>query len=132
MAYKEAMIDSVRFDIANSQWMTILKRKDSDSYFPLYISATQAGVIMKAVTPGHGFLWIYEKFLIGQDVGEYDLASLMIDEPDGNVRARLMFRKDTTDLEVDCVIDGALALAFRKKARIFADESSFNLPRVSG
>jgi len=126
MAYKEVMIDSVRYAEVNGNWVTILKRKDADEYFPIYMSASQANIIKKELIPGRfGDLWGYERFLIGRDISGHDLGSLIIDEPDGNIRARLVFQKDNSIMEIECPVAGAIALAFRKKARIFADEDSF-------
>ena len=126
MAYKEVMIDSVRYAEVNGNWVTILKRKDADEYFPIYMSASQANIIKKELIPGRfGVLWGYERFLIGRDISGHDLGSLIIDEPDGNIRARLVFQKDNSTMETECPVAGAIALAHRKKARICVDESSF-------
>lgn len=126
MAYKEVMIDSVRYAEVNGNWVTILKRKDADEYFPIYMSASQANIIKRELIPGRfGDLWGYERFLVGRDITGYDLESLVIDEPDGNIRARLLLRKGDSIMEIECPVAGAIALAFRKKARIFADEDSF-------
>lgn len=126
MVYKEVMIDSVRYAEVNGNWVTILKRKDADEYFPIYMSASQANIIKKELIPGRfRDLWGYERFLIGRDISGHDLGSLIIDEPDGNIRARLLFTKGDPIMEIECPVAGAIALAFRKKARIFADEDSF-------
>ena len=126
MAYKEVMIDSVRYAEVNGNWVTILKRMDADEYFPIYMNASQANIIKRELIPGRfGDLWGYERFLVGRDITGYDLESLVIDEPDGNVRARLLLRKGGSIMEIECPVAGAIALAFRKKARIFADEDSF-------
>jgi len=126
MAYKEVMIDSVRYAEVNGKWATILKRKDAYEYFPIYMNASQANIIKRELIPGRfGDLWGYQRFLIGRDITGYDLESLIIDEPDGNIRARLLFRKGDSIMEIECPVAGAIALAFRRKARIFADEDSF-------
>jgi len=126
MAHKEVTIDSVRHAIVNGKWVTILKRIDADEYFPIYMNASQANIIKRELIPGRfGDLWGYERFLLGKNTNGYDLESLVIDEPDGNVRARLLLRKGDSIMEIECPVAGAIALAFRKKARIFADEDSF-------
>ena len=126
MAYKEVTIDSVRHAIVNGKWVTILKRTDADEYFPIYMNASQTNIIKRELIPGRfGDLWGYERFLLGKITNGYDLESLVIDEPDGNVRARLLLRKGDSIMEIECPVAGAIALAFRKKARIFADEDSF-------
>ena len=126
MVYKEVMINSVRYAEVNGKWVTILKRKDADEYFPIYMSASQASIIKRELIPGRfGDLYGYEQFLVGRDITGYDLESLIIDEPDGNVRARLLFTKGDSIMEIECPVARAIALAFRKKARIFADEDSF-------
>jgi bifunctional DNase/RNase len=126
MAYKEVTIDSVRYAEVNGKWVTILKRKDADEYFPIYMSASKANIIKRELIPGRfGDLWGYERFLVGRDITEYNLESLTIDEPDGNVRARLLFTKGDSIMEIECPVAGAIALAFRRKVRIFADEDSF-------
>ena len=80
---------------------------------------------MKLIPGRFGDLWGYERFLLGKNTNGYDLESLVIDEPDGNIRARLLLRKGDSIMEIECPVAGAIALAFRKKARIFADEDSF-------
>lgn len=126
MAHKEVTIDSVRHAIVTGKWVTILKRTDADEYFPIYMSASQANIIKRELIPGQfGDLWGFERFLVGRDITGYDPESLIIDEPDGNVRARLLLRKGDSIMEVECPVAGAIALAFRRKARIFADEDSF-------
>jgi len=126
MTYKEAMIDSVRYAEVNGKWVTILKRKDADEYFPIYMSASQANIIKKELIPGRfGNLWGYEKFIIGRDISGHDLGSVIIDEPDGNIRARLVFHKENSPMEIECPVAGAIALAYKKKARIYVEESSF-------
>ncbi len=126
MAQKEVMIDSVRYAEINGKWVTILKRKDADEYFPIYMNASQANIIKRELIPGQfGNLWGYERFLIGRDISGHDLGSLIIDEPDGNIRTRLVFQKDKSTMETECPVAGAIALAYRKKARIYVEESSF-------
>ena len=51
MAYKEAELNSLKYAIANGEWMTILKRKDAEAYFPIYMDATQAGRILSQDGP---------------------------------------------------------------------------------
>lgn len=126
MANVEVMIDSVRFASANGKWVTILKRKDANEYFPIYMNASQANIVKRELIPGRfGDLWGYERFLVGKNITGHDLESLVIDEPDGNVRARLLFRKGDSVMELECPVAGAIALAVRRRARIFADEDSF-------
>jgi len=126
MAYKEVIIDSVRYAEVNGKWVTILKRKDADEYFPIYMSASQANIIKRELIPGRfGDIYGYEQFLVGRDITGYNLESLIINEPDGNIRSRLVLRKGNSTVKMECPVAGAIALAFRKKARIFADEDSF-------
>ena len=126
MANVEVMIDSVRFASANGKWVTILKRKDANEYFPIYMNASQANIVKRELIPGRfGDLWGYERFLVGKNITGHDLESLVIDEPDGNVRARLLFRKGDSVMELECPVAGAIALAVRRRASIFADEDSF-------
>jgi bifunctional DNase/RNase len=126
MAYKGVKIDSVRYAQISRKWVTILKRIDRDEYFPIYMNASQANVVKRELIPGRfGDLWGYERFLTGKDITGYVLESLIIDEPDGNLRARLVFRKGDSIMETECPVAGAIALAFRRNARIFADEDSF-------
>jgi bifunctional DNase/RNase len=126
MAQKEVTIHSVRYAEANGKWVTILKDIEAAEYLPIYMSASQANIIKRELIPDQfGDLWGYERFLVGRDITGYDLESLIIDEPDGNVRARLLFRKGDSIMEIECPVAGAIALAFRRKAMIFADEDSF-------
>ena len=126
MAYKEVKIDSVRYAEINGKWVTILKRKDADEYFPIYMSASQANIIKKELTFNRfDEPYNYERFLVGKNITGYDLESLVVDEPDGNVRARLLFLKGDNTMETECPVAGAIALAFRRNARVFADEDSF-------
>ena len=133
MAYKEVQVNSVRYAQVNGKWVTILKRKDTDEYFPIYMSASHANIIKKELVPSRfGNLWGYERFLVGRDVSGYDLESLVIDEPDGNVSAKLVFRKGNSTMETECPVAGAIALAFRKNARVFVQESSFYTAGMTG
>jgi len=126
MTYTEAMIDSVRYAKVNGKWVTILKRTDAAEYFPIYMSASEANIIKKELIPDRwGKLWGYEKFIIGRDISGHDLGSLIIDELDGNIHARLVFHKENSTMEIECPIAGAIALAYKKKARIYVEESSF-------
>ena len=126
MEYKEVMINSVRNTKFNGKWVTILKRKDADEYFPIYMSASHANIIKKELIPCRfGDLLGYERFLIGRDISGQDLGSLIIDEPAGNIRARLIFRKVNSIMETESPVAGAIALAYRKRAKIYVEESSF-------
>jgi len=126
MESKEVTIDSVRYAEANGKWVTILKNKYKAEYFPIYMNASEANIIKKELIPGwFGDLWGYERFLVGRDVRGYHLASLIIDEPGGIIRARLVFRKDYMTMETECPIAGAIALAYRKQVKIIIAESSF-------
>lgn len=126
MEYKEVMINSVRHAKLKGKWVTILQRKDADEYFPIYMSASHANIIKRELIPGRfGDQGGYEKFLIGRDISGQDLGSLIIDEPDGNVRARLVFRKVNSIMETESPVAGAIALAYRKRAKIYVEESSF-------
>lgn len=126
MAYKEVMIDSMRHAEFNKKWVTILKRKDADKYFLICMNASQANIIKNELIPGpFGHLWGYEKFIIGRDISGYDLRSIIIDEPGGKIRARLVQNKDNSTMEVECPVAGAIALAYRKEVGIYVEESSF-------
>ncbi len=126
MEYKEVMINSVRHAKLKGKWVTILQRKDADEYFPIYMSASHANIIKRELIPSQfGDLGGYEKFLIGRDISGQDLGSLIIDEPDGNVRARLVFQKVNSIMETESPVAGAIALAYRKRVKIYVEESSF-------
>lgn len=126
MVYKEAMIDSVRYASINGKWVTILRRKDADDYFPIYMSAGYANLIKKElIHTQSNDPEPFEHFLTGEDIKGYDLKYLLIDEPEGNIRARLLFEKGYSLKEIECPIAGAVAMAFRKNARIFTDQDSF-------
>lgn len=45
MTVVEMEIDSVRHAVFNGKWVTILKRKDADEYFPIFMNASQANII---------------------------------------------------------------------------------------
>lgn len=126
MAYKEVTIDSVRHGEMHGKRLVILKRKDADEYFLIYMNASQSNIIKRELIGGRfKDQPEYERFLAGKDTIGYDLESLLIDEPEGNIRARLLFRKGDSVMELECPVAGAIALAVRRHARIFADEDSF-------
>jgi len=126
MAYKEVTIDSVRHGEMHGKRLVILKSKDTDEYFLIYMNASQANIIGRELIGGRfKDKPKYEQFLVGKDTSEYDLESLLIDEPEGNIRARLLFRKGDSTMQVECPVAGAIALAYRKGVRLFADEDGF-------
>lgn len=93
MALKQVMIHSVRYAVANGKWVTILKGKDREEYFPIYMNASQANIIKRELIPSRfADQDKYEQFLTGEDITGYDLESVLIDEQDGNIRAKLVFR----------------------------------------
>jgi len=126
MALKQVMIHSIRYAEANGKWVTILKGKDREEYFPIYMNASQANIIKRELIPGRlADPDNFERFLIGKDITGYDLESVLIDEQDGYIRAKLVFRADGSTVNLECPVAGAIALAYRKNAEIFAEESSF-------
>jgi bifunctional DNase/RNase len=126
MESEEVIIDSVRYAEACGKWVTILKNKHKAEYFPIYMNASEANIIKKELVPGwFGDLWGYERFLVGRDVSGYHLDLIIIDEPGGILRAKLLFRKNDIVMEIECPIAGAIALAYRKQVKIIIAESSF-------
>jgi len=69
---------------------------------------------------------IYEYFLAGRDMEGSELESVAIDGPEKSYfHAKLFLSQDGNSLLVDCPVVGALALGFRREARILVDERSF-------
>jgi bifunctional DNase/RNase len=126
MIYKEAMIDSVRYASINGKWVTILKRTEADDYLPIYMNAGYANLIRnELIVNQHDDAELFERFIVGEDVSGWELKYLLIDEVEGKIRARLLFEKGGSLKEIECPIAGAIALAFRKNARIIADQDIF-------
>jgi hypothetical protein len=90
------------------------------------MNASQANIIKRELIPGRfGDLYGYEQFLAGADISGFDLVSTIIDEPSGNIRAKLIIQKGKSRFKIECPVAGAIALAYRENAEIFTEECSF-------
>jgi hypothetical protein len=127
MALNEVTIDSVRLASISGEWVIILKRKDSEQYLPIYVGPSQANILKRELM-GARFSEpkIYEHFLAGNDIVRSNLESVVVEESKNGVfHAKLLLIKGGDSFKTDCPVAVALALGFRKKARILVDESSF-------
>lgn len=127
MAFTEVTIDSVRLASISGEWVVILKRKGSEQYLPIYMGPSQADILKRELV-GSRFPEpeIYERFLTGNDIAGTNLESVVVEESKNGVfQAKLLLTESGDSLKLDCPVAVALALGFRKKARILVDESSF-------
>ena len=70
---------------------------------------------------------IYEGFLAGNNIAESNLESVVVEwSPNGHFDTKLLLNRRGEFVKMDCPIAGALALAFRRRARILVEESSFH------
>jgi len=127
MAHKEMTIDSVRRALIKGEWVIILKEEGTERYLPIYVGPSQANIVKRELIGGQfPENEIYEYFLAGRDMEGSELESVAIDGPEKSYfHARLFLSQDGNSLLVDCPVAGALALGFRREARILVDERSF-------
>ncbi len=119
MTYKEAGFDSLKC-IHGGQWMTVLKIEEPPAYLNLPMEGIQASAVVKGLTPGTGFRWIYEQYLPDQQLEDYQVESLTIYRSGETIKGSIIFQGETT-IERELQIEGALALALKRRGRIMVD-----------
>lgn len=128
MASKEVTIDSVRLALMRGEWVIILKEKCTEQYLPIYVGPSQANIVKRELI-GARFAEtkVYEHFLAGTDIAGSALESVVVDGPENGVfHAKLLLTEGGNSSEMDCPLAGALALGFRRNARILVDETTFH------
>ena len=125
MAQIEVTIDSVRLSSMSGEWVVGLKEKGTEQYLPIYMGPSQANIVKRELI-GARFPEPedYECFLVGTDVTNFVLASVTVNGfEDDTFYTKLLLSQNEESFEVDCQVAGALALAVRRKAPIFAEEA---------
>lgn len=135
MTLKECTIDSVRKNLRNREWIILLKDKDREQYLPICIGQNQANIVKRALVHDykcHYEIRHYEHFLAGADIFLSTLESVIVSMPqDLLFRAKLLIKESGKSYEFDCPVAGALTLAFRRKAKILVDETTFQKAGIS-
>ena len=125
MAQIEVTIDSVRLSSMSGEWVVGLKEKGTEQYLPIYMGPSQANIVKRELI-GARFPEPedYECFLTGTDVTNFVLESVTVNRfEDDTFYTKLLLSQNEESFEVDCPVAGALALAVRRKAPIFAEEA---------
>jgi len=128
MASKEVTIDSVRLALMRGEWAIILKEKSTEQYLLIYMGPSQANIVKRELI-GARFPEpkVYEHFLAGTDVAGSALELVVVDGTEnGLFHAKLLLTEGGNSFEMDCPVSAALALAFRRNARILVDETAFH------
>ena len=135
MALKECTIDSVRRSLKTGEWIILLRDKDIEQYLPICIGRNQANIVRRELLHDYKYYYeskYYERFLAGTDIFMSTLESVMVSIPhDFIFRARLLLKECGNSYEIDCPVAGALALAFRREAKILVDEITFQKAGIS-
>ena len=128
MAQIEVTIDSVRLSSMSGEWVVGLKEKGTEQYLPIYMGPSQANIVKRELI-GARFPdpEDYECFLAGTDVTNFVLESVTVNRfEDDTFYTKLLLSQNEESFEVDCPVAGALALAVRRKAPIFAEEAALD------
>ena len=135
MALKECTIDSVTCNLRNREWIILLREKDREQYLPICIGQNQANIVKRELVHDYKYYYeskYYERFLAGTDIFMSTLESVIVGMPqDLLFRAKLLLKESGNSFEIDCPVAGALALAFRRKAKILVDETTFQKAGIS-
>jgi bifunctional DNase/RNase len=128
MAQVEVTIDSIRRAMLRQEWSVILKQRGAERYLLIYMGPSQANIVRsQIVDPRFPEPEVYERFLVGADIAKATLESVTVKVAEKSLfRARLRLTERGESLEMDCPVAGALALAFRRNAHIFVDETTFD------
>ena len=128
MVLREFTIDSVRSSLMSGEWVIILKRESTEQYLPIYVGPSQANIVKRELM-GIRFSEseIYERFLAGDNLAESNLESIVVEwSPNGHFDAKLLLNRRGEFVKMDCPVVGALALAFRRRARILVEENNLH------
>ncbi len=128
MVLREVTIDSVRSALMSGEWVIILKGVGTEQYLPIYVGQSQANIVKRELM-GIRFSEseTYERFLAVDNIAESNLESVVVEwSPNGHFGAKLLLNRRGEFVKMDCPVAGALALAFRRRARILVKESSFH------
>ncbi|MBA7467965.1 hypothetical protein ES707_03205 [subsurface metagenome] len=125
MAQIEVTIDSVRLSLMSGEWVVGLKEKGTEQYLPIYMGPSQANIVKRELI-GARFPEPedYGCFSAGTDVTNFVLESVTVNRfEDDTFYTKLLLSQNEESFEIDCPVAGALALAVRRKAPIFAEEA---------
>ena len=127
MVLKAVTIDSVRSALMKGEWVIILKGECTEQYLPIYVGPSQANIVKRELMGIRFFeAEIYERFLAGYNMAGSNLESVVVEwSRNGHFHAKLLLKVRGECIKMDCPVAGALALAFRRRARILVDESIF-------
>ena len=124
MAQIEMIIDSVRQNSTTDEGAIILKEKGAERYLPIYAGSPQASLVAKQLQ-GVGVSELEDVLSLTRiDINKSKVESVIINRfEDDTFYAKLLLSQNEESFEVDCQVAGALALAVRRKAPIFAEEA---------
>jgi bifunctional DNase/RNase len=135
MALKECTIESVRRFLRIGEWIILLRDKDKEQYLPICIGQNQANIVKRELIHDYKYYYeskYYERFLAGTDIFMSTLESVVVSIPqDLLFSAKLVIKESGESHEIDCPVAGALALAFRREAKILVDETTFQEAGIS-
>ncbi|MBI2850136.1 MAG: bifunctional nuclease family protein [Chloroflexi bacterium] len=123
MSRVEMLIDSVRRELLNYQWVVLLKDKPGRRYVPVYVGNMDGEVIRsllqgkKAAAPSY-----FDLSSLGVPAPAPELQCVIIDRLENNIfYARVQYVQDNESY--DCPSAKALAYAIKEGAPIYAEES---------
>jgi len=127
MGEVQCIVDSIRVATSCPDELTlILKRKNGDSYVPIWISQQQGQTLANELHGRPDSKKELDAFLADNNATDSDIACATIYLEHNSFFAKVLLSRHHRPYEVRCPIGLALALAVRANAPILVDDALFD------